>query len=175
MQNKEYMGDDEFEELAKLYPELMEKSLEQTIGVGKGWFGIIRTLCRCIYEDVAQAHHHLESAKEYPRDDTGEYLARTEAELAEAIENLPDIHQIKEKYGTLRFYTSFSSDKVDNYILFAERMSGITCEECGSPGQITQSGWIRTLCKQHMPDEDRRIIEKQEGRIPPHIQDDENP
>lgn len=53
--------------------------------------------------------------------------------------------QVKEKFGTLRFYCS-STPAIDKYIRLAERLSAVTCEDCGKPGQQNDSGWIRTQC-----------------------------
>jgi hypothetical protein len=61
--------------------------------------------------------------------------------------------QVKEKFGGLRFYTGGVnrevSDEVWKLIGFAEELSYITCEKCGSLEDVTQSemGWIYTLCK----------------------------
>ncbi|HMI53388.1 MAG TPA: hypothetical protein VK525_17880 [Candidatus Saccharimonadales bacterium] len=55
------------------------------------------------------------------------------------------VMQVKEKFGTLRFYCD-SSDAINRYIRFAERLSAVTCEDCGEPGKPNDSGWIRTQC-----------------------------
>lgn len=57
--------------------------------------------------------------------------------------------QVKEKYGTLRFYYTGSDDYIDGVVAMAEYMSGVTCETCGAPGEIREDGWIRTLCDEH--------------------------
>ena len=59
------------------------------------------------------------------------------------------VHQIKEKFGGLRFYVHGATDKHYNYISFAESMSYRTCEECGAPGKRYTDGWHRTLCDIH--------------------------
>jgi len=94
-------------------------------------------------------------------------------ELSEKIENIlnkyyPDnkkaldllvdypvfnVTQVKEKFGTLRFYYDIRSDisEIDNEISEAikeaELKSSITCEVCGKPGTQTNNGWIKILCK----------------------------
>lgn len=55
-------------------------------------------------------------------------------------------NQIKEKYGTLRFYYSGGDEQVAGMVAVAEAMSSVICEGCGSPGSKTRSGWIRVLC-----------------------------
>jgi hypothetical protein len=165
-----------FEDLAKMCPELMEKSrIGESMGVGEGWFTIVSVLCQTIYEPVRQARYRLQAAIEYPRDDAGAYLAECEKEVADALEALPEIVQVKEKFGTLRFYYYGGDDRVSALVDFAEAMSGVTCEECGAPGTQTGGGWIKTLCAEHRrksaPDEDQEDIE--EGTISAKIEDDD--
>lgn len=55
--------------------------------------------------------------------------------------------QIKEKYGTLRFYMSTETDEISSLIEGAEKLSHTTCEICGNPGKLTKNGsWLRTRC-----------------------------
>lgn len=54
--------------------------------------------------------------------------------------------QVKEKFGTLRVYVNNYSEEVEKYIDEAERLSEITCEECGAPGKIRPGGWITVKC-----------------------------
>ena len=54
--------------------------------------------------------------------------------------------QVKEKFGTLRFYMSVSSKEIESLIDEAEKLSETTCEDCGFPGRTRSGGWIRTLC-----------------------------
>lgn len=44
--------------------------------------------------------------------------------------------QIKEKYGTLRFYMSCETDEISELIREAEALSSQTCECCGKPGKM---------------------------------------
>ena len=62
--------------------------------------------------------------------------------------------QVKEKFGTLRFYIQAGTDEHYNYISFAESMSGVTCETCGKPGKRLGRGWIYTACEEHAEDDD---------------------
>jgi hypothetical protein len=70
---------------------------------------------------------------------------------------VPDyvIYQIKEKFGTLRFYYTVAGDLPDDASLDkicalvdeAERQSSTTCEVCGDPGATTErKGWWFTRC-----------------------------
>ncbi len=57
------------------------------------------------------------------------------------------VEQIKEKYGTLRFYTNFTTDEIDVLVLKAENLSEVTCEGCGSPGILRNiNNWLRVSC-----------------------------
>lgn len=60
-----------------------------------------------------------------------------------------NVLQVKEKFGTLRFYVDNSPEGLDAAIDAAEDLSRITCEECGAYGTQTVVGWIRTLCERH--------------------------
>ena len=55
--------------------------------------------------------------------------------------------QVKEKYGSLRFYIRNATDEAFDLIDDAEAESAITCEECGEPGdERSFGGWITTRC-----------------------------
>lgn len=59
-----------------------------------------------------------------------------------------EILQVKEKFGTLRFYTSFYTDELHELINKAENESAHTCELCGSKENIGYTcGWITTCCE----------------------------
>jgi hypothetical protein len=56
------------------------------------------------------------------------------------------VHQVKEKFGTLRYYctpsgdpTTEMSDTFDDITTEAARVSAITCERCGQPGALHQT------------------------------------
>jgi len=63
--------------------------------------------------------------------------------------------QIKEKYGTLRFYwdgrLSREADaRVEEAIELAEARSACTCETCGEEGRLyREGGWLMTRCVLH--------------------------
>lgn len=87
---------------------------------GDGWFDLIERLC-----DSLQFHTDKNN---YPQ--------------VEAT-------QVKEKFGTLSFYTSGADEYLSGYINFAESMSATICETCGSNQNVTQTkGWIKTICKE---------------------------
>lgn len=66
------------------------------------------------------------------------------------VEENPDyrIHQVKEKFASLRYYVGGMTPEGHEYISEAENASAVTCEECGRPGKLrTHNYWIRTLCE----------------------------
>lgn len=69
--------------------------------------------------------------------------------------NQPQVEatQVKEKFGSLCFYTCGCSDTQDAQISLIESMSYHICEECGSTKEIGHTApWIKTLCRACLPD-----------------------
>ena len=58
------------------------------------------------------------------------------------------VQQVKEKFGTLRYYCG-GTDRIYAFVRLAERLSEHTCEECGRWGKVRDGSWIRTLCDEH--------------------------
>lgn len=55
--------------------------------------------------------------------------------------------QVKEKFGTLRFYIGEGTSDIHKRIVKAEIESATICEVTGKPGKLrTDIGWYRTLC-----------------------------
>ncbi|MDA8215926.1 MAG: hypothetical protein M0Z64_11725 [Nitrospiraceae bacterium] len=62
------------------------------------------------------------------------------------IENFKVV-QVKEKFGGLRVYTHNGNDEIQNLIREAEKVAGMTCEDCGQLGINREvNGWWRTQC-----------------------------
>lgn len=57
------------------------------------------------------------------------------------------ITQIKEKYGTLRWYDFGAPEKVFNIIRKYEKLSGEVCVYCGKPATHETYGWINYVCE----------------------------
>ena len=90
----------------------------------------------------------------FPKDRSGEYpskIATLQHLGFKAFVRHPytgfAVVQVKEKYGTLRFYCP-ATPAIDKYTRLAERLSAVTCEDCGKPGEPNESGWISTLCEE---------------------------
>src|SRR6266853_3396387 len=54
--------------------------------------------------------------------------------------------QVKEKYGTLRFYLSGGTDDMYAITDEAEKQSAKTCEICGKLGKLRGRMWVSTRC-----------------------------
>jgi hypothetical protein len=130
---------------------------------GAGWFNILDTLCWHLhhkYDDAKSSHDYLVYRLGKPRfGDKGvvvtqEDIDNAKAKMDEEAERVPTVVQVKEKFGTLRFYIQAGTDEHYNYISFAESMSARTCETCGNPGKRLGHGWIYTACETHAHDDD---------------------
>jgi hypothetical protein len=67
-------------------------------------------------------------------------------EMGEEFEDGCCASQVKEKYGTLRFYMSSETDEMDAAIHKAEYLSSKTCDICGKAGRLRGEHWVQTLC-----------------------------
>lgn len=101
-----------------------------------GWFNIIDQLCASIQSHIDMSERRREHA------------LRNNQEAKDACPQVIAF-QVKEKFGTLRFYISGGDDSVRGMIRMAEAMSSVTCEVCGTPGKTVGETWIRTLCETH--------------------------
>lgn len=63
-----------------------------------------------------------------------------------------NITQVKEKFGTLRFYYDGGNDIIDGMVWLAEHQSGEICDTCGTTENTYQTkGWIKTTCEKCTP------------------------
>ena len=127
--------------LCEKYPKMMvnrNKNMQETcmcwgFDCGDGWYNILDQL-------MGNIQHHID------------WKNRKEEVVAQVT-----LDQVKEKFGTLRFYYSGGDDAIDGMVRMAESMSGVTCEECSAPAQTHGPGWIRTICE---PCETKRETER---------------
>lgn len=64
------------------------------------------------------------------------------------------VDQIKEKFGTLRYYVTLSEgmtgddyDRINDLIYNAGKKSSVTCQDCGVPAKLeTDKHWLKTIC-----------------------------
>ena len=134
------------EKLYEKYPSLFgQKDLPMTqtamcwgIDTGDGWYNIMDSLCLCINAHIK----NLEHQKKYSSGVETPEAENTEDGLSEI-----SFVQVKEKFGRLRVYTTYSDDTIEGMVDMASELSGRTCENCGNPGEIARySGWYRPLC-----------------------------
>jgi hypothetical protein len=139
---------------------------------GDGWYNIIDQMCANIQHHINRTrvarHDALVWNRALSRAMRGDFstysrlkawqqkwideaLADPEPQLKTVPEACPQVvaSQVKEKFGTLRFYYYGGDDVVSGIERMAESMSAVMCEECGSPGKPRSGGWIQTLCDAH--------------------------
>jgi hypothetical protein len=127
------MKQDNEEYLCRVYPKMMvnhnlpmtETAMCWGFECGDGWFQILNQL-------MGNIQHYIDW-----KNKDGEVVPQVV------------LDQVKEKFGTLRFYYIGGDDYIRGLVAMAESMSGVTCEECGKPGISTGGGWIRTVCIEH--------------------------
>jgi len=129
--------------LCEKYPKMMvnrHKPMTQTamcwgFECGDGWFNIINQL-------MSQIQHHID-------------WNNKKEELVPQV----TLTQVKEKFGTLRFYYDGGDDRIRGLVTMAQAMSGVTCENCGNAGKIRGNGWYYTSCEEHANEEDKTVSE----------------
>ena len=130
--------------LCERYPKLMVNRnlpMQETcmcwgFDCGDGWFNILDQL-------MGNIQHHID------------WKNKKEEVVAQVT-----LDQVKEKFGTLRFYYTGGDDVIDGMVRMAESMSGVMCEECSAPAKTHGPGWIRTICE---PCEEARELARQKA------------
>jgi hypothetical protein len=128
------MSPEKDEILCKKYPlifkhrngPIMDTCMAWGVDCEDGWFDLLDTLCGEIQRHV---------------DWKSKDLSQEEKESLQVVAS-----QVKEKFGTLRFYYYGGDDTTDGMIDMAEALSAKICEDCGVPGQLRTNGWHRTVC-----------------------------
>ena len=101
---------------------MMETCMCWGFECGDGWFNILDQL-------MGNIQHHLDWKNK-----------------KEEVVPQVTLDQIKEKFGTLRFYYTGGDDVIDGMVRMAESMSAVTCEQCGNIGECRGGGWVHTTC-----------------------------
>jgi hypothetical protein len=117
------MEKQQVDQLRQRYPNIFA-DLGGGFMCGEGWFDLIDTLCEQL---------------QFATDHNG-------APQAVAV-------QVKEKFGTLSFYTREVSAAQRGMIAMACAMSARLCEKCGQPGLTLVKGAWQTRCPAHAPEE----------------------
>lgn len=102
---------------------------------GDGWYELLKEACFALEPLIV-----AEKAKNPEGWSAGYYRAS----------------QIKEKFGTLRFYLTGGTDEMHAIVEKAEKQSETTCETCGKKGELRGRGWLYTACVEHTKKEDKR-------------------
>lgn len=143
----------EYEEFAKKMETSYPRMFSGAYGgfaVGKGWWPLIEKLCNTIQTHIDWSN------------DTRTALLISNPynnKIPEAVEQVV-VQQIKEKFGTLRFYYEGGDNYVHGATSLAESLTGHLCEECGGFGKTRHGGWVRVLCDQHEAERQKRIEEQ---------------
>lgn len=117
----------QWDTLRGTFPRLYKNPL--AFECGPGWYDILYGLSikiERILEDMAKSYNIVE----------GE-----ENELFDMF-----AVQVKEKYGTLRFYMSSETNEISDLIEEAEALSSQTCESCGAPAKMRGTYWMEVKC-----------------------------
>ena len=121
------------------YGDMKETAMCWGFDCGDGWFNILNVLCANIQLHIDWRNSRRESML---RDNP--YNQPVPDEVPQVIAD-----QVKEKFGTLRFYYHGGDDIIDGMVRMAESISGFTCEKCGAPGKMRGRGWLYTACDTH--------------------------
>lgn len=114
---------------------------------GDGWFEIIDILCR-------QIQHHIDFNLK-----RRELFSKSAHQGSDIV--IPNIEQVvavqvKEKFGTLRFYYDGGDDYILGAVSMAEAMSTSICETCGKPGKLYTNEWWYVACDDHVKEKDKK-------------------
>lgn len=112
---------------------------------GDGWYNILNELCYQI-----QQHIDWNNSQRQILLEGNPYNRKIPDEIRQVV-----VTQVKEKYGTLRFYYDGGDDRIDGMVRMAEAMSAVTCETCGNAGKMRGHGWYYTACDEHTREEDK--------------------
>lgn len=111
-----------------------------------GWYHIIDRACEIMYRKCRSIKLNIDY---YTTHHDTSFLDELKKSLTVEEQGLPKVVQVKEKFGTLRFYieggTAIHSAVAD----MAESMSEVTCEKCGNNAITFHMGWHKTLCLKH--------------------------
>lgn len=131
------------QQLVSKYPLIFSRPCE--ISCGDGWYTLIDTLCNTIQGHILSVERQRNWALEKNKAVPANHTLYDVPELVEQV----SAQQIKEKFGTLRFYVTGGDRYIYGAIQMADSMSGHICEDCGNLGSRRGGTWIRTLCDQH--------------------------
>lgn len=112
------MTEDHVNYLKTVYPKIFSEKYGG-FAVDDGWFNIINQMCQLMQSHI-----------DWSKGECPQVIAR----------------QVKEKFGTLRFYYDGGDEYCHGVSAMAESMTGVTCEKCGDIGEPRNTGWVHVYC-----------------------------
>lgn len=91
----------------------------------------------------------------------GEQMAEEIAQVLKSEGVLDEwyILELKEKFGAMRLYPSFTFDELNEVIDKYEALSAKTCVKCGNPATHMTAGWILPYCSDCLSERDRQTAQ----------------
>ena len=157
------------------------------IEVGEGWRNIIDNMCSLIQWHIDETNKHNTRARwnnrkisraiknntvrefaenkynnykePYRSQQIEDFVANPESNLWKYSDKVPQVvaTQVKEKFGTLRFYYHGGDDFIDGVVCMACAMTEITCEFCGKPANVRNiRGWYTCMCDDCIKERDEQ-------------------
>lgn len=142
-----------YDEFVKNMEEGFPSMFSQPYGgfcIGEGWWVIIRHLCANI-----QSHINWSNGTRERLLADNPYDHPIPDEVKQVV-----VHQIKEKFGGLRFYYEGGDAEIRGMVRMAEAWAAATCEQCGKPALLRVGGWQQTLCDEHEEERQARMKER---------------
>lgn len=107
-----------------------------------------------LYQDRNASYSQTCMCWGFPGDGWEPLIRELSAKLEKLILEIPEdkrksykAFQVKEKFGTLRFYMCASTKEMEALIDEAESKSETICEGCGAKAETREfGGWLRTTC-----------------------------
>lgn len=124
------MSDNKFNEFQQRYPNLFKEYPRSGFYLETGWEELVNNLCSIL-------EFHIK-------------------DLQEEVRANVQCAQLKQKFGSLRFYMTQETPYISGAIAMAERISTMICEKCGAQGEIRLGGWVQTLCEIHFKERNKR-------------------
>ena len=118
--------------------------------IGEGWWPIIKSLCANI-----QSHIDWRNKTRAKLLESNPYNHPIPDEVEQVV-----VHQIKEKFGGLRFYYEGGDDEISGMVTMAESWASHSCENCGKPATKQTTGWIKNVCDEHFKESEDRKAEQ---------------
>lgn len=125
--------------------------------VGDGWRSLVEELCKYIHWQISSHNKRCDTYERLIKDNETQILKDYWSKFENKRLEFPQVEQVKEKFGGLRFYIGGCATEVFNEINgaigLAESLSYRMCEDCGNTGKpIAIQGWVRTLCRRCVVD-----------------------